>query len=622
MFRLLLAAILSVVSTVVGVTTITQTCTEAGGCPSEATCSPTARTSAATQRVRKELRTLSAEEWSKVTNAIWTMKNTELAAGITAYGSAFKPYDYFVAKHAAATTDSRGDQAHFSDAFMTWHSAFVLEFEEALLAVDSSIGGMPYWDSTIAEPSILSETYFGSSPGTGDGQQVVDGPFANFPVGSASVVNSFSAYFGQNGADATMNYNGPSTGFLRGETSSVSDSVVVRYGGQPTLIPSADWETCANIDGTWTEWYACLERGQPSIHSSQHVGIGGMGGGDFEDPVTSPNDAIFMFHHANLDRNKMWYQLRTSSRWSAAWDFPAVGGIKFGFGMMAGQDEMFEGINLNEVVSSNWPFTKGQLGLVADSDASAGDVVTHSDVLCLMSPWNAPYTYDDFGGCAMFGADPTAGCGVVDVPATPPPTSTPPTPSTPSPPTPTPSTSVLNTFIVTSIISGVSLSNMIVSMNSFIDNIGTITAGCTKICSVSRASESDPWIEGTCYSCDGVELSRNDMILATEGFRGYVEGTTNLDASGIETSAAEAALIAAAAVGGVSEGVDVSLTATPTPYSSDDDDDDEATKGMIAGIVVGSVVLIIVVVVVVYCCFCKSKEEQVENKGPDSEQDV
>jgi hypothetical protein len=59
--------------------------------------------------------------------------------GKATYGEAFRPYDYFVVKHATAGADSRGEQGHFGDYFVTFHAAMSLELENSLLAIDQSI---------------------------------------------------------------------------------------------------------------------------------------------------------------------------------------------------------------------------------------------------------------------------------------------------------------------------------------------------------------------------------------------------------------------------------------------------------------------------------------------------
>ena len=95
---------------------------------------------------------------------MWVMKTAGLEEGSVMYGNSFRTYDSLVLKHALATTDTRGDQAHFGAHFITWHLAFVLEFENSLLAVDPTIEGAPYWDECITEPSVFGNDYFGSDP--------------------------------------------------------------------------------------------------------------------------------------------------------------------------------------------------------------------------------------------------------------------------------------------------------------------------------------------------------------------------------------------------------------------------------------------------------------------------
>ena len=83
---------------------------------------------------------------------------------------------------------------------MTWHSAFVLEFENAILAVDPSVDALPYWDTTKTTPSsVFTETFFGSAPGSGESQsgRVIDGSFPNFPM----EMNFDASFYKKGGAD-------------------------------------------------------------------------------------------------------------------------------------------------------------------------------------------------------------------------------------------------------------------------------------------------------------------------------------------------------------------------------------------------------------------------------------
>lgn len=128
------------------------------------------------QRVRREIRTLSEDDYRKVVAAIVALKNKKSG----------KNYDYFVAKQMAAYYDSRGSQADYGAHFITWHSLFLLEFEQEILKIDRSIGALPYWDWGDTTAPAFSLGYFGFISGTGVDYQVIRGPYMNFPVGQTS----------------------------------------------------------------------------------------------------------------------------------------------------------------------------------------------------------------------------------------------------------------------------------------------------------------------------------------------------------------------------------------------------------------------------------------------------
>ncbi|CAJ1337485.1 unnamed protein product [Effrenium voratum] len=355
-------------------------------CP---TCSaPTVDQSA--QRVRRELRTLSAAEWKKVTDAMWVMKNTAQAAGVETYGQAFRTYDHFPAKHAAAYADARGDQAHFGPQFMTWHSAFILEFENALLSVDSTIGALPYWDSTVTSPSIFSETYFGSAPGTGSGSQVVDGVFLNWPIKSSFSLSDYNP-------TGSSPYTGSPTGMLRGSTNNNANAMMTRFGSGTYSFGANEFWICANLDGFWYDWYKCVEGDATvtgSFHGGPHGQVGGSSGGnsgDFEDPITSPNDPLFFFHHAGVDRSMRWWMLQNAAKRSTFYGFPAANteGIRENAG------KSYYGQSLLDVMSSAWGFTAAELGF-----GSSSSLQTNADLLCHNGPTTSVYTYDSEVACS------------------------------------------------------------------------------------------------------------------------------------------------------------------------------------------------------------------------------
>mmetsp|Transcript_57992 Transcript_57992/g.135608 ORF Transcript_57992/g.135608 Transcript_57992/m.135608 type:complete len:449 (-) Transcript_57992:298-1644(-) len=359
---------------------------------------------ASTQRVRREIRSISLDEWQSIVTAMWAMKNETMASGVSRYGAAFRSYDYFVVKHAVAQTDTRGDQAHFGAHFITWHAAFVLEFENALLAIDPSIEALPYWDQTISEPSIFSETYFGVDPDSSTSYQVTTGKFAYWPIASSFSLDDWSEYIAN---DTTVNFAGNPSGWLRGATNLDTNAFSTRYGGgaawDAVQLTAATWWECTTGSTymTWEEWYWCIEGGNGvSIHSGPHREIGGTSGdnnGDFEDTVTSPNSPIFMFHHANMDRNKMWWMIAHSDLNCTYYEYPLVDGGVSSPGGGPGRPRRLDGYNLNEVASSSWGFTRDDLGL---SGAPASQL-THADLICWMAPATAVYNYDTHVQCLL-----------------------------------------------------------------------------------------------------------------------------------------------------------------------------------------------------------------------------
>jgi len=150
-------------------------------------------TPAPAPRVRREWRTLTDVERAKVAKAMWTLKTTTTAAGRKKYGAAFNNHDDMLLLHSCAVYDIRCDNGHFGPQFMTFHRAFLLKYELSLLAVDASIGALPYWNvandaahgAYRNDPSkyIYTDKYFGNYTGTSaTNYSVLNGLFANWPI--------------------------------------------------------------------------------------------------------------------------------------------------------------------------------------------------------------------------------------------------------------------------------------------------------------------------------------------------------------------------------------------------------------------------------------------------------
>ncbi|CAJ1413034.1 unnamed protein product [Effrenium voratum] len=294
---------------------------------------------------------------------------------------------------SAPTVDQstqRVRRAHFGPQFMTWHSAFVLEFENALLSVDSTIGALPYWDSTVTSPSIFSETYFGSAPGTGSDSQVVDGAFPNWPIKSSFSLSDYNP-------TGSSPYTGSPIGMLRGPTNNNANAMMTRFGSGTYSFGANEFWICANLDGFWYDWYKCVEGDATvtgSFHGGPHGQVGGSSGGnsgDFEDPVTSPNDPLFFFHHAGVDRSMRWWMLTNAAKRSTFYGFPAADAE----GIRENAGKSYYGQNLLDVMSSTWGFTAADLGFGTSSSFQ-----TNADLLCHNGPSTSAYTYDSEVACS------------------------------------------------------------------------------------------------------------------------------------------------------------------------------------------------------------------------------
>lgn len=110
-----------------------------------------------------------------------------------------------------------------------------------------------------------------------------------------------------------------------------------------------------------------------------------------------------MFHHANLDRSRLWWMLRNNQQEGVCsyYSFPTENAPTITGRQTTAGGSNFDGAHLNDVVSSTWGFTADDLGTGAfDSDpALTLGQATHADILCRLNAESAPYTYDTHLDC-------------------------------------------------------------------------------------------------------------------------------------------------------------------------------------------------------------------------------
>lgn len=100
--------------------------------------------------VRRELRRLTESDLEEYLKATAAVHRLSLAEGQRLYGSKFKNYEYFTAKHLDRRSLLECTPYHKGDVFLTAHAAFNLEFEQALQSINPLLSS-PYWVRLSAE---------------------------------------------------------------------------------------------------------------------------------------------------------------------------------------------------------------------------------------------------------------------------------------------------------------------------------------------------------------------------------------------------------------------------------------------------------------------------------------
>ena len=259
--------------------------------------------------LRKDAKDLTPQEKQRFVNAVLALKNRPSSYTI------FNPftnttetppnaYDYFVRLHqiAFAELDSSGQMAdpmppvHGGPPFLSWHREFVRRFEQELQLVDPGVA-VPYWDPTSSDSTraVFSDDFMGGSGEAQDNFFVRTGPFKapdvsrrNQPTQQLNQQNVWTLSFN---SPSQVNPNGQAR-FLQRTFGSRLDPLG-RFTGTANLPTAADVEEALR-QPTYDTFRPTLEA---TPHGRPHVWVGGAMG-----LATSPNDPVFMLHHANIDR--------------------------------------------------------------------------------------------------------------------------------------------------------------------------------------------------------------------------------------------------------------------------------------------------------------------------------
>ncbi|MEO0984928.1 MAG: FG-GAP-like repeat-containing protein, partial [Cyanobacteria bacterium J06639_14] len=253
---------------------------------------PTEAANTTNLAVRKNAADMTEEEIDAYVNAILTLKETTV---LTDNGIEISLYDQFVAAHVS-TADAIGRQApdssimrnpaHGGAGFMPWHRLLLIEYENALQAVNPNVT-LPYWDWTDLNTTmnvLLQDNFMG-------------------PAAQGDVT---TGYFSEsNGWGVRNDLSGGRWTGLDSGTDALGRGVGVQVQNPGT------WETNvqASLGQNGYNLFANNVERSTGNHNNAHGFIGGI----MSNVSASPNDPIFWMLHSNVDR--LWAEWQVNNHW-------------------------------------------------------------------------------------------------------------------------------------------------------------------------------------------------------------------------------------------------------------------------------------------------------------------
>ncbi|MGW0944150.1 tyrosinase family protein [Streptomyces sp. NPDC002623] len=227
--------------------------------------------------IRKDVSTLTAAERRRFVNALLEIKRRG-------------EYDEFVRMHIdhyVSDGDGGLRTAHMTPSFLPWHRRFLLDLEEALRRVDSSVT-LPYWDWTRDRASTSTpwtEDLLGGNGRPSD-HQVTTGPFA-YANGDWTITENVT-----DGAFLTRDLGRAGAPIDLPVMSDVDRAL------QDPVYDTEPWDSTAaqGFRNKLEGWGSGSGSAAWRNHNRVHRWVGGvMLGG------ASVNDPVFWLHHAFVD---------------------------------------------------------------------------------------------------------------------------------------------------------------------------------------------------------------------------------------------------------------------------------------------------------------------------------
>ncbi|MEW9613255.1 tyrosinase family protein [Shinella sp. S4-D37] len=256
----------------------------------------------------------------------------------------------------------QGGYGHNGSDLLTWHRAFLREFETAMTTVMGKPMAIPYWDWTDPESlkTVFAEDFMGPEGDPDQNDHVMSGPFRHGKW-RLNVKGFESTNPGR------FDYLVRAIGSIEGMALPVGEEV--QQALARPQYDAAPWGVTADndvsfrsfVDGMLNASGLACDGGAVTmvgttatlLHGTVHMWVGGTTReghpGSLADTLTSPNDPVFWLHHANTDR--------IAETWWAANRYeylPRSGGPR--------------GNNLNDRL---WPYTSTSGDVVARPPSSA-----------------------------------------------------------------------------------------------------------------------------------------------------------------------------------------------------------------------------------------------------------
>jgi len=235
--------------------------------------------------VRREVRSLTAEDLSAAMTAMFALWDISEDAGQKTYGDAFHSVDYLVEIHDFNAAWQDADHIHEGLGFFPQHVKMTSIFEKSVQAVDPSFS-LPYWDYTIETASgdnifnsiVFSEDMFGTVVAPDD--EVFGWTYRNSSILMGAIPDSNWAYIK---ASYNTRYEDLENGFgfMRGPWNMNPSPYVSRFATESSTLPGCitHYELLK-----YDDMMDFLAQAPYDSHASTHGSIGGVFGCDkFDD---------------------------------------------------------------------------------------------------------------------------------------------------------------------------------------------------------------------------------------------------------------------------------------------------------------------------------------------------